>query len=142
MLSKFPALVVTSLLLAACGSEPPPSRPPEFGKAFANLPLPPDPQLVSKSGSSDALQLTVHSSMEPDRLADYYREVLSRNSWHLVSSIKNPDGSIVVYAEQKGPPLWVRIRRAEQGGSVVELTGAVVEPQSRSSQAAKASPGN
>jgi hypothetical protein len=119
---------MASLLLLACGSEPREVKPPEFGQAFANLPLPPNPELVSRSGSSDALQLTVHSTMDVAHLTDYYGQALSRNSWHLVSNIKNPDGSVVLYAEQKGPPLWVRIRPSERGGATVELTGAVVGP--------------
>jgi hypothetical protein len=130
------SLVAIGLLLAACGSEPR-EQPPAFGKAFANLPLPPSPELISRGGSSEALQLTVHSPMEPDRLTEYYRTALSRNTWHLVSSIKNQDGSMVLYAEQKGPPLWVRIRPSEKGGSTVELTGAVVDPTRSSSAGAE-----
>jgi hypothetical protein len=136
-------LVVAGLALAACGSEPREGQPPAFGKAFANLPLPPSPELISRSGSSDALQLTIHSPMDPVRLSDYYRGALSRNGWRLVSSIKNQDGAVVLYAEQKGPPLWVRIRPSEKGGSTVELTGAVVDPSrtTSSSTGATSPPG-
>ncbi|HET6797349.1 MAG TPA: hypothetical protein VFH40_09330 [Gemmatimonadales bacterium] len=136
-------LAAAGLVLAACGSEPRESQPPAFGKAFANLPLPPSPELVSRSGSSDALQLTIHTPMDPVGLSDYYRGALSRNGWRLVSSIKNPDGSVVLYAEQKGPPLWVRIRSSEKGGSTVELTGAVVDPSrsTSSNTGAPAQPG-
>jgi hypothetical protein len=117
-----------ALFLLACGSEPRNSAPPEFAKAFANLPLPPSPEFVSRSGSPDALQITFHSSMDADQLRDYYSQALSRNNWRLVSNIKNPDGSMVLYAEQKGPPLWVRISKSDRGGATVELTGAVIDP--------------
>ena len=134
-------IVAAGLMLAACGSEPRESQPPAFGKAFANLPLPPSPELISRNGSSDALQLTIHSPMDPAGLSDYYRGALSRNGWRLVSSIKNQDGSVVLYGEQKGPPLWVRIRPSEKGGSTVELTGAVVDPsRPTSSSTGAASP--
>jgi hypothetical protein len=144
MPSKRLYFAAAALMLAACGSEPRQSQPPAFGKAFANLPLPPSPELVSRSGSADALQLTVHSPMDPAGLSEYYRGALSRNGWRLVSSIKNQDGSVVLYAEQKGPPLWVRIRSSEKGGSTVELTGAVVDPSrsTSSSTGAPSQPGN
>ncbi|MFL5401561.1 MAG: hypothetical protein ACJ8BF_01960 [Gemmatimonadales bacterium] len=118
----------TSLFLLACGSEPRESQPPDFAKAFANLPLPPEPDFVSRSGSSDALQITFHSTSDVAQVAEYYRKALSRNNWRLVSNTKNPDGSVVLYAEQKGPPLWVRVSKSDRGGATVELTGAVIDP--------------
>lgn len=120
-------LTAASVLFVGCGSESRPPETPDFAAAFSNLPLPPAPQLVSRSGSTDALQLTLRSPATPSQLADYYRDVLSKGNWRLVSDTKNRDGSIVLYAEQKGPPLWVRIwKPANAGGSLVQLTGAVV----------------
>jgi hypothetical protein len=107
---------LTCAFLVACGSEQADSPPPDFAKAFANLPLPPDPEFVSRSGGADALQIT------------FYRQVLTRNNWRLVNQTENPDGSAVLYAEQKGPPLWVRISKSSRGGTTVELTGAVIDP--------------
>jgi hypothetical protein len=122
---RFCACVASAFLLA-CGSEHAEAPPPDFAKAFANLPLPPDPEFVSRSGSSDALQITFHSPVEVTQVIAYYRQALSRNSWRLVSHTENPDGSAVLYAEQKGPPLWVRISKSSKGGTTVELTGAVI----------------
>ena len=118
-----------SVILLACGSDPRSSAPtpPDVTKAFSNLPLPPEPELVSRAGSSDALQLTVFSPADFDQVTEYYRRVLSGEHWRLVSDRKNPDGSIVLYAEQKGPPLWVRIWKLGDRGTMVELTGAVVD---------------
>ena len=60
-------------------------------------------------------------------VADYYRTQLSRGKWRLVSDVKSSDGSTVLYAEQNGPPLWVRIwKQGDQPGSMVQLSGAVV----------------
>ena len=118
------------LLLLACGSEPrtsKPPQPPDFGKAFSNLPLPPNPEYVSQAGSSDALQISVHSPADINQVTEHYREVLSSENWRLVSDRTNPDGSTVLYAEQNGPPLWVRIWKPARGGTMVELTGAVVD---------------
>jgi hypothetical protein len=117
-----------SLAVLACGSDSRNPEPPQFAKAFANLPLPPNPEFVSRRGGSDALQITIHSTMDVPRLTEYYRSALSRNNWRLVSDTKDPDGSTVLYAEQKGPPLWVRIRTSDRGGALVDLTGAVVDP--------------
>jgi hypothetical protein len=129
MLSFKTWLSTAGLLLLACGSEArPPATPetPNFLAAFSNLPFPPAPQLVSRSGSTDALQLTLRSPADVSSVTDYYRSALSKGNWRLVSDSKNRDGSIVLYAEQKGPPLWVRIwKPAEGGGSMVQLTGAV-----------------
>src|SRR6478672_7654935 len=120
-------LCVTALVLLGCGSEPPQSKEPAVGQVFPSLPLPPDPQFVSKSGGADALQITMRSSADVHQVADYYRAQLSQGKWRLVSDVKSADGSTVLYAEQNGPPLWVRIwKQGDQPGSMVQLSGAVV----------------
>jgi hypothetical protein len=119
------------LLLAACGSEPRAPKPPEVGAAFSSLPLPPQAEFVSKAGSADALQITLRTPAEAGRVADYYRRLLGGANWHLISDVKNPDGSVVLYAEQNGPPLWVRIwKEGDRPGTMVQLTGAVVAKDS------------
>jgi hypothetical protein len=122
-------LICAGLVLLGCKSEPRSSQPtpPDVAKAFSNLPLPPNPELVSRAGSSDALQLTVFSPADFDQVTEFYRNVLSGQHWRLVSDKKNSDGSIVLYAEQTGPPLWVRIWKLGDRGTMVELTGAVVD---------------
>ena len=123
------ALVVA--LLIGCKSEPRAPKPPEFAEAFSNLPLPPTPELVSRSGGAGALQLTFRTPTETEKVANLYRDILSKGDWRLVSDVKNPDGSIALYAEQKGPPLWVRVWKATDGaGTMVQLTGAVIPKDS------------
>jgi hypothetical protein len=118
-------------LVLACGSESRAPKLPELGAAFPNLPLPPEPELVSRTGSADALQLTLHSPSEVDRILDYYRSILSTGNWRLVSDIKNRDGSVALYAEQNGPPMWVRIWKPKgQSGTMIQLTGAVAPKDS------------
>jgi hypothetical protein len=124
-------LSIAAAALLACESEPPPPTPPAFGQAFSHLPLPPNPQIISRSGSADALQLTVFSPGEIGRVADYYRSTLTKGDWRLVSDTKSPDGSTALYAEHNGPPLWVRIWKAnDRPGTMVQLTGAVVTKDS------------
>jgi hypothetical protein len=124
-------LSITAAALIACESEPPPPTPPAFGKAFSHLPLPPNPQVVSRAGSADALQLTIYSPMESGWVTDYYRSQLTKGNWRLVSDTKSPDGATTLYAEHDGPPLWVRIWNAkDRPGTMVQLTGAVVAQDS------------
>jgi hypothetical protein len=81
---------------------------------------------VSRSGSADALQITLRTPLEEEKVTEYYRTVLTRGNWRLVSDIRNPDGSTALYAEQDGPPLWVRITKLpDRPGTMVQLTGAV-----------------
>jgi len=118
---------VACALLLGCGSEPPPPKPPDVSAVFPNLPLPPEAMLVSRAGSSDALQITLFSPAKTDAVIDYYRNHLSGGKWRLVGDVKRPDGSVALYAEQDGPPLWVRIwPTSDSAGTMVELAGAVV----------------
>jgi hypothetical protein len=83
-------------------------------------------ELVSRSGSEDALQLTLRSPADEARVIDYYRDALSKGNWRLVGDSKNRDGSTVLYAEHDGPPLWVRIwKESDSAATMVQLTGAV-----------------
>jgi hypothetical protein len=116
-------------VLVACGSEPKNEQPklPDAMAVFPNLPFPPDAKLISRAGSADALQITFKSSRDTAQVAAYYRSMLTAGNWRLISDTKNRDGTLVLYAEQKGPPLWVRIRKAPDGpGTMVELTGAMM----------------
>jgi hypothetical protein len=126
-------LCSAGLLFAACQSEPPAKKEPRVAQAFPTLPLPPSPELVSRSGSEDALQITVRTPTDVAEVTEYYRTVLSQGKWRLVSDAKSADGSAVLYAEQQGPPLWVRIWKAGDGsGTMVQLTGAVASKDSLS----------
>jgi hypothetical protein len=78
---------------------------------------------VSRQGSLDALQLTLHSQLPPDQAAAFYRGILLTPEWRLVSDTKDSSGVVTLYAEGKRP-LWVRIG-ADTAGSLVTLTGAV-----------------
>jgi hypothetical protein len=120
-------LIVACAALFACGSDAAPPKPPDAFKVLPNLPLPPGAQFVSQAGSEDALQITMFSPSSAAGVIDYYRETLSRGKWRLVGDVKKPDGSVVLYAEQEGPPMWVRIWPTSDGaGTMVELAGAVV----------------
>ena len=120
-------LSLACALLLGCGSEPPPPKTPDAFGVFPNLPIPPEARVVSRAGSADALQLTLFSPTKADAVTDYYRSQLSIGKWRLVGDVKRPDGSVALYAEQNGPPLWVRIwPTSDSAGTMVELAGALV----------------
>jgi hypothetical protein len=111
-------------VLAACADKAP--KVAKLNEALPNIPLPPQPSFVGRSGGPDALQVMVRSPAAPDSVAAYYRGVFKTGGWKLVNEAKDAEGAIVLLAQQKGPPLWVRIHPADGGGSMVELSGAVV----------------
>jgi hypothetical protein len=113
------------LALLACKDKGP--QMPKVSQVFPNLPLPPQASVVSKSGGSDALQITLISPAKAKDIETYYRAVLSKNGWRLVNDMRDRDGSVVLLAEQDGPPLWVRIKSTDDSvATMVELAGAVV----------------
>ena len=126
------------MVLLACGSEPRNDpKPPKFAEAFSSLPLPPNPEFVSRVGGAGALQITVRTPANDVEVTEYYRGLLSRGNWRLVSDIKGRDGVTALYAEHDGPPLWVRIWPAgDRPGTMVQLTGASLSKDSTSQQKA------
>jgi hypothetical protein len=111
--------------LAACGDKAP--KTASLHDALPFIPLPPQATFVSRSGGPDALQITLRSPAKADDVTAYYRSVLQKDGWRLVSDAKDKDGATVLFAEKKGPPLWIRVQPAEDGkGSLVQLSGAVV----------------
>ena len=115
--------------LAACGDKP--AKPVDIAEALPNLPLPPSPTIISKTGGANTAMITLRS---PAKIADveaYYRSVLTGPGWKLVKQSTDRSGAIIMLAEQNGPPLWVRLRSAPDGsGTLVELAGAVVDSAS------------
>src|SRR6185312_15285240 len=123
--AKIRGALVLCVLLVACRDRTPPT--PKVGEVFPNLPLPPEASLVSRAGGPDVLQLTFRSTESPDQVAAYYRKLFQQGGWKLVNDAKDPEGVVALLAERKGAPLWVRIRKSDDGhSSVVELAGAVL----------------
>src|SRR5262245_50799510 len=106
-------LFLVTIGLAACSDRAP--KTASLHDAMPFVPLPPQASFVQRSGGPDALQITLRSPATPEQIAAYYRGVLQRNGWHLVSDTKDKDGAVVLYAEKKGPPLWIRMQQAEDG---------------------------
>ena len=116
-------LLLLALAAALACSEP--QKTAKLSETIPNLPAPPNADVVSREGGTDALKVRFRSSLDPDQVAAYYREVLSRAPWRLVSDTKEQDGGVALYAEQDGPPLWVTIKKADgASGTFVDLAGA------------------
>lgn len=112
------------LSVAGC-SEPKPQA--QLSETLPQILVPPSGSIVSKEGGADALKIRFKSSLTPDQVAKYYREVLSKAPWSLVSDTPAADSSISLYAERPtGPPLWVTIHKTA-GGSFVDLAGAKIK---------------
>ena len=119
----FGAAAALAVVLAACGDRRP--TPPKLSEVMPNLPLPPQAQVVGQTGGEDALQITMITPLKRAQVESYYRSALSRGGWKLVNEAKDPDGALVLLAEQDGPPLWVRIRDAVGSpNTLIEFTGA------------------
>jgi hypothetical protein len=124
---RYRHLGLLALLLAACSPDPS-HEVASVSKAMPNLPLPPQAEVVSRAGSPTALQITFRSAVPPDGVLAYYRGVLSTGGWSLESDTPDASGASALYAVKDGHPLWVRIRRNPgASGSLVEVSGAVVE---------------
>ncbi len=117
-----PLLVATVLLLGACSET---RKEPQLGEAIPYLPVPPSAEVVSREGGEEAIKIRFRSTQDPDKIAVYYRDLLSKPPWRLVSDTREQDGGVALYAEQDGPPLWVTIRKADgAAGTFVDLAGA------------------
>ena len=76
-------------------------------------------------------------------VTEYYRGALSKGKWRLVGDVQQPDGAVVLYAEQDGPPMWVRIWPTSDGaGTMVEVAGAVTGKDSAKANRAGSKPGS
>jgi hypothetical protein len=134
--AKFRVLLLCAAL-AACGDKGP--RTIAVHEALPNLPLPPGGTFVNRSGSPEALQVTLRTPVSVEDVTAYYREVFKKGGWRLVNDARDPEGATVLFAERDGPPMWVRIWDGGAGkGTMVELSGARV-PQRDSVKAKPAS---
>lgn len=116
-------LVALGLGLMACAE--PPKKQAQVGETLPNLPLPPNGEVISREGGEDALKFRFKSDVAPEPMLAYYRSVLGKPPWRLVSDTPSPDGAVTLYAEQNGPSIWVTIRKADGApGSFVDIAGA------------------
>lgn len=124
---RFAALLILGLAaLPACQKDAAP-KGPRLQDALPDLPLPADPVFISRSAGEDALQVVLSTAMSPDSAAAFYRVILSRKPWKLVSDQAMDRGGRAFSATRDGPPIWVTVMPDTDGvGSRISLNGAVV----------------
>lgn len=122
ILSSFLAVLV----LGACSGERKIDTP-ELADVMPVVPLPPDSRLVSRIGSAEALQFTFVSRYSQEDMVSTYRGMFTAAPWTFISDAEAPDGAVILYVENDGIPLWVRITRTSGApGSTVQLSGALI----------------
>ena len=123
MRPRYLAVLAGLVFVSACKRAEQPKQA-TLAEAMPNLPLPPNAEFVSRSGSEDALQFVFQSSLRRDAVAAYYRNIFTNAGWNLVSDVTQPDSTIALYAERAGHPMWARI--TPTGTTTrIELLGAV-----------------
>jgi hypothetical protein len=71
------------------------------------------------------------SPSRASEVVQYYRDALSQGRWRLVSDQRKPDGKVILYAEQDGPPIWITVwPTTDSAGTMVQLAGAVLAKDS------------
>jgi hypothetical protein len=123
-------LLVLALTATAAGCErAKPVKTPELAEALPDLYLPSRFSFVSRSGSEDALQITVRTPLKPEEVGEYYRNLLTRDPWTMESDMKDREGALTLHATRQGkPPIWVRISPdTAYNATLVQVSGAVVK---------------
>jgi hypothetical protein len=135
--SRLQPLLALALLLpaTACGQGEKRPIPPSVSEAFAELPLPPDPSFVGRSGGEGALTISLRSGQPYEVVLDYYRTILATEPWRVRSDTRDGETGRVIYAEHNGRPLWVRLKAEGTAWTLVDLTGAVARRVTDSLQA-------
>ena len=122
-------VMVLALVATAAGCDrPKPVKTPELAEVLPDLYLPSRFSFVSRSGSEDALQITVRTPQTVNQVAEYYRNLLTRDPWKIQSDTRNAEGALTLYATRRGPPIWVRISPdTVYNATLVQVSGAVVK---------------
>jgi hypothetical protein len=119
-------LLALALLVGCSDRKPAPVELPDLGATLPNLLMPANAGFVSSSGSRDALSIVLRAPGQPEAVVRFYRSFLNPPVWRVISDTKDAEGAHVIYAEQNGPPLWIRVwADSVNNGTFIRLTGAV-----------------
>lgn len=89
----------------------------------------PGSAVVNFGAGEDAAELVLTTPASPADVVRWYREVLQAQKWNLRSEAHDREGTVTVYAERSGRPLWIRVSPAGSGTRYV-LIGAEVRGDS------------
>jgi hypothetical protein len=114
------------LIAAACHRPGEPSRA-TISQSLQGVLVYPGSHVVTMASGDSAGQLTLASPAPAESVAHWFRQMLLVNGWTLESDAKQPDGSVLMYAERGRRPLWIAIQEATGGpGTSYSVTGAIV----------------
>lgn len=121
-----PALAALAIAAAGCSRRPVPDTRHVIGDALHGVMVFPHSSPLAMAAGDSAGQLTLSAPGTVQDVADWYRENLRVNRWEIESDQTNPDGTLAMYAERDGRPLWIRIQPNAGGpGVTYQLIGAV-----------------
>ncbi len=126
---RIPTVILMSLTLAplaACqSSKPPVEEVKQAGlEVLPNIPMPPDGEILTSQSTAEAIQMVTVTARSVDSVLTYYRALLGKEPYRLVSETTTPDGMTSFFVEQDGPGLWVTVQKNGETGSMVTIIGA------------------
>ena len=133
---RFSALLLVAALCVAC------ERPAEqraerdyAAKVLSGLLVFPRSSVVSVSTGQGAAQVTLSAPAPVQEVATWYRQTLRLNGWDLESDAVMKDGSLAIFAQQAGRPLWITLKANVGGpGTTYRLIGAELPKDSARAQ--------
>lgn len=129
---RIPTAILMSLTLAplaACQSaKAPVEEVKKVGlEVLPNIPIPPGGTILTSQSTDEALQMITVTDRSVDSVLTYYRDLLAKEPYRLVSETTTPDGMTSFFVEQDGPGLWVTVQKNGEAGSMVTIVGAVAD---------------
>lgn len=131
-MSRVHVVFALALLAVACER----GADPEKARALAARVLQgsityPQSSIVNISAGEDAAEVVLTTPAEVSAVAEWYRRALSLNGWELRSDQADRAGTVTMYADKGGRPLWLTLRANTGGpGTTYTMVGAIVEPDS------------
>jgi len=122
---SYSVLLLSGLVLGACGDDAPPPGPPvaSVEQVLPNIPFPPNPTPVATEKTDDAMQMVLASAVPADSVVGYYRTIFAAAPYRLINESKN--GNVTsFYVEQDGPSMWVTVQPIDSLSARVTIAGA------------------
>jgi hypothetical protein len=131
-MSRAHIAVALALLAVACerGADPEKARA-LAARALRGSITYPQSSLVSISAGEDAAEVVLTTPAEVATVAEWYRRALSLNGWELRSDQADRAGTVTIYADKAGRPLWLTLSANTGGpGTTYKMVGAIIESDS------------
>ena len=122
MKTRLPFALAAFVLLVACAGKE--EQAVVTPNVLSGVPVLANSQLLDTSGTAEAARAAFFVQQPPDSVAANYRRYFAANGWRIVGDVSDA-GGVDLYVERRGPPLWIQIRPAEQGGTRYTLIGAI-----------------